>query len=688
MDKIELKKNDDINQIIESDTFKYAQENNSCSSKSINKVKSFKEELLFFKNDILKDMKDSITKINSKLNQKFSELEEKLDKIQIKNDINCQTINSIKQEANNDKINQQRFSVLEKFKIKVDETMSSYEYKFRHLEAELRETKNKYETIIIDNILYPGIIGKNNEFKTFHDLVDFLLLNTKKLLFSKEKEEVEKTKSKNKIEEILNNYKSHINFCVNKVEDLNFKLNKFNELHILKDVEELKKKEIENHDKTESISKKIEEDEKNMEKLNIQINNKLKERIQVLNKEIIDINNNIKEIQDKHNEFINDFELIKKDVNKNQVILTEILKKGFESLFKDDNQFLNIYSKYFENNKDIENGKINFNKESIIKHYINGDITINDLNKSHSFINNRDNNNKSFLSDVELDLTKNKQKFLKLNLKRKQNMNFDYLPNEEFNNRTNYYEKNERKNKIQRKSGKIDNSNYLLLGKIPKIKQYNNLNILKDDPTKQKPKTIDSNSLFNEMDGNINSDNKIHSKEYINRNSSISNIKSEIVKHYNNLFLKRSKEEENNKINESKDFKENNKTNNKKHVNYVHIKINDINQQRLLSAKERINHSYINNKKENSQKIQNFNNSYIQFNKKQRLLSSKIREDIMVNKMDINFDDSRIIQNNEKKKFDKNINQIKNILPYKDRNFFKERVQKFANFDIKKNNKK
>ena len=52
--------------------------------------------------------------------------------------------------------------------------------------------------------------------------------------------------------------------------------------------------------------------------------------------------------------------------------------------------------------------------------------------------------------------------------------------------------------------------------------------------------------------------------------------------------------------------------------------------------------------------------------------------------MDINFDDERLIQNRENKKLTKSINQIKDILPYKDRDYFQERVEKMVHFSSKK----
>ena len=61
-----------------------------------------------------------------------------------------------------------------------------------------------------------------------------------------------------------------------------------------------------------------------------------------------------------------------------------------------------------------------------------------------------------------------------------------------------------------------------------------------------------------------------------------------------------------------------------------------------------------------------------------------MRENMIYKHMDINFDDERLIQNRENKKLTKSINQIKDILPYKDRDYFQERVEKMVHFSSKK----
>ena len=117
----------------------------------------------------------------------------------------------------------------------------------------------------------------------------------------------------------------------------------------------------------------------------------------------------------------------------------------------------------------------------------------------------------------------------------------------------------------------------------------------------------------------------------------------------------------------------------------------------LLSAKEKDvnNQSLVINAKKEFVKIkdQNINNNnnenYPKIEKSNRLYSSKImKEKKKYSQMDINFDDSRMVQKRDNQKFANSINQIKDSLPLKDRDFFEERVKRFMEFSYKRPMKK
>ena len=707
MSKVDTEKTNENRTDSENKEIKNLSENNVIIPNNNDFIsKTIKEDLLYFKNDLLKDMKDSIAKLNSKYIKKLNDFESKLNDTQIKSQTCYEKMSALSLGISNLNTYQQKFLDLEKFKAKASESLMNAEFKIKNLDYVLQDTISKYDKIILDSILYPGIIGKKSEFKTFHELIDYLLMNMKKLIIAKEKENLEKKEEKNKIEDMLEKFKGNISFCVNKVEEINKDFINYNIPNLPKVLEEIKNN-IKEYKKFESnISKKFDDNDKIMENINQKINNIIKEKTQNLYKaltnEILDINKNMQMIQDKYNEYINDFESIKKNVNNNKILLIDLMNK-----FKNEKMLFNTY---LNNNKSTrfnldygKHNKINFNEinyknESIIKKYIEGFLSYSDFNRNPS-TNNKENNAKNILSDVEMNLTKTRKKYLQLKIKKEKNFDFDNFNDDNKNNEifarhTNFQRKINKKEKIA--------NDYLTrYSKEPKIKQYNNLNILKGNEVKIKQKLLDSKSFFNSINEkdlfNINDDNNniIHSKDFIKKD--ILKLKSENKTNTKNIFLKKAKEEEkkmqeNSIFFKSEEIKNSKENEDSKQFTIFPSKKNKINQikdrQKLLSAKQKNNFSFsqIGQKETIPQKTKEVNNfNYSKNHKNKRLYSSiAMRENLKYSQMDINFDDERFVQDRENQKLTKSINQIKNSLPYKDRDYFQEKVQKLVQLSDKK----
>ena len=386
MNKTEVNKTDGIIQSSDSREIKSAIENNTILfSNNVDVTRTVKEELLYFKNDMLKDMKDTLTKFHNKYIKKLNDMDDRLKNTETKTETCYEKIIGITEGVTYQKMNQQRFSELEKFKVKAGESLINLDCKIKNVENNLMEASSKYDKIIIESIIYPGIIGAKNEFKTFHELLDFLLINTKKLLMAKEKENIEKKETKSRIEETLDKFKENIKFCVNKVEELNKFFLDFNEM--VKEVEGIKNNLKENKKNENSIFSKLEEHEKIMDNINNEFMNKLKEKTQniylALTNEILDINKNMQMIQDKFNEYINEFDSIKNKFNsKNQV---------FNLCLNDKDK-----NKLFDLDFPIEDpDKMKIKGESLVKQYINGLLKLSDFYK-----NNLNNNNENNIKNI------------------------------------------------------------------------------------------------------------------------------------------------------------------------------------------------------------------------------------------------------------------------------------------------
>ena len=687
MNKIETQQKDGNNLIVEND-IKNTNENNPILSNNNNVSKLIKDELLYFKNDILKDMKDSIGKFQNKYSKKINDLEEKLKNFQTKSEESLKKLSSITENLSAHSINPEKFSGMEKFKTKANESLININFKIKSIENELHNSISKYDKIIVDALVFPGIIGSKNEFKNLHELLDFLLMNTRKLLVSRDKEISDKKELKKKIDDNFDMYKGQLSFCSNKVEEFNQVFKKLEEADIFNDIETLKNSAKDNQEKEVKILERIEENEKSIENINNELTNNIKEKMQnlylELSKDIINLNESIHIIQDKYNESMNEHDELKNEIDNIKYKLN-----------KSDNRMKLFYSDFIED----ESGKIKYIGDNSAKLLLNAS----DFNKIQS-INHRD-NNKGILSDVEEQLIKDKKKYLKLNIKSQSIMKAHNLSYEDKKNNNQVYFTKLRKENHQQALNYINR--ILEYNKEPKIKQYNNLKILKENEEAYNKKLMESNSfknIINENDIVNNNDisNIIHSNDEFFKNQS----KKSETPNRNIKYLKKEKEEE--KKSEDKytlykfeEVKVSTENINKK-INIASQDKNKVNQKIarnkiLLSAKERDinNKSLIINGKKEFDKInqKNINNNiienYSKMEKNNRLYSSKImKEKMKYSQMDINFDDSRMIQKRDNQKFTKSINQIKDSLPLKDRDFFEERVKRFMEFSYKRPMKK
>ena len=175
---------------------------NSTNKTIINtEFNSLKQDLLYFKNDILKDVRRMEEKMNIKLteqnivsSEQYNAYEKKLDMLSTQ--INM--INSMMIENSNitEKLNN-----FQSFKTRTEDrlfTLGSNMYTFQ---KEYKEYFTNIEKLINDNLKYPGVIGKNSKFLNFRRFIDYILSYFKE--FNEFKDEIKNWD--------FNNFKRRIN---------------------------------------------------------------------------------------------------------------------------------------------------------------------------------------------------------------------------------------------------------------------------------------------------------------------------------------------------------------------------------------------------------------------------------------------------------------------------------------------
>ena len=490
---------------------KEEKDNSSILTNSINvQNKSFfnpekskiNQDFLFFKNDILKDIRKLEEKLNIKLNEQnlvknqCDNFEKKLTELSkyISN-----VHNLIADNNNNDII--QKIKNISKFKTEAENNFNRINSRINTLQKEYKDFSNNIEKLVNDNLRYPGVIGKNAKFSNFRYFIDFIIKSFKDVNdFKDEVRNFEFNEFKKKMNKdisdfrfaISDNYKNSINLIGINFKEIDIKIADL----IKRNNNNMK----ENKEKFEQLKNKINdfftEYKIKFESLEKNINDKFTEQI-----------NEIEKFKTMKNEFVTDMNNLKLslELHKKEIINNE----NHENNENNENLIINnsninessdkvIFSKFFNKN-------INSN---IINRYIYSNIvnnSINSNNNSNIINNNYINNRKEF----KFHLNSRNINYKRILTKDKRNIPKELLKN--INDINEYQNSEEKNNIIESLSNKRINSLHIerskSFEKIPSdfIDENNELKIFQ---YKQK----------------LNNNNNISNKDIIRNNYSISNI--------------------------------------------------------------------------------------------------------------------------------------------------------------------
>jgi hypothetical protein len=253
-------------------------------------------DMKYFKNELLKEMK----KIKQELFVKFSEyslqLNEKIKQASIDNEQLDQKIEYISKNID-DKItsflNEKNKYNFDRIISDLKDNIMTNDIKIQTMREELRQHKEQYEEVVKSNIYYQGMIGSGCKYRNMHQFIDFLLSSLNELNSTNNQKASEMRLYKTKVENIFHNingqlnditfgYKSYINQCMKDYETkISSQLRIYDEKFL-----ELKTHDLENKKGIEKKLSDYDEKYKTLDKLenNININNeKLLEDIKLSN---------------------------------------------------------------------------------------------------------------------------------------------------------------------------------------------------------------------------------------------------------------------------------------------------------------------------------------------------------------------------------------------------------------------
>ena len=339
-------------------------ERNSITSIEMRQSILVNNDMKYFKDDILKEVKKIKKELFEKFNEFSNEVNEKINKASHDNEEIEEKLEHISKSFDN-KIaaffNHNENNALEKTISELKDNLLTNEIKIQTVREDLKSHKDIYGDIIKNNIFYHGLIGPGCKYRDMHQFIDYLNLSLTELTTMINQKGSEIKSNKKKTDYILNNinsqiseitfgYKSYMN---QSIKDLNTKINE--DLKKIEDeLNEIKEKNINYIKKMDSKLEEYNDKYKNRVTFENNITEKnekafdnLKESNTKLITMVEDYKKELKEIKDQYNELINSNREIKSKLN------------PFNLFYRKNNLENNNSPKNDQNllNKEIENIK-------------------------------------------------------------------------------------------------------------------------------------------------------------------------------------------------------------------------------------------------------------------------------------------------------------------------------------------
>ena len=481
--------------------------NNNNNDNSINQ-KNIKDDILFFKDDILRDIKKFEYKLNLKVDDQTTMLKDKLDIYELKMEAMTQKISSLGNKISKNISLKEKVDELYEFKNKIQGNILTQDIRIESIIKDLKDAINKYDSILLESVIYSGIIGVNAKFKTFHEFIDFVLLNINQLNSFKEKNKMDLNAYKKKIETLSQNLKLQIESINKNNMEFNNKGIKETEKKINIYFEEYNSKlmqiRMENNQYGKILEEKanlLDDNCKRIEKLKIDMEDKIKYEIN----RVGDISENFcLKFDNYQNEF--------KSIKKRFIVLSEFIKnnkfqnndiksisnklkfnKKSNDLIEKENQekfnqkIEDIKDNVTHNNNNNSNNNNNDNNNSnnnndnipipknniivspdvpLIKQYIEGDVDIKELCEDRKTIIKKSmsnipiytfhNTNFNISKEIEIVITSKKFYIKQNNLDKKSNSIKQFTNLKQKNYNLNYTSKKDEKNSLNNENTNID----------------------------------------------------------------------------------------------------------------------------------------------------------------------------------------------------------------------------------------
>ena len=457
------------------------------------------QDLLYFKNDVLKDMRKLEEKLSLKLTEQNLTSTEQHDNLEKKLNELSNHISSVHSLVLDTNEIAEQIKSFGKFKTKTEDNFNRINSRISSFQKEYRDYINSIEKLVNENLRYPGVIGRNAKFLNFRYFIDFIIKGFKEV--NEFKDEVRGFE--------INEFKKKVN---SDISDFRFAIsdNYTNSIRLIGNT--FKEFDVKIADLIKRNNDNMKENEEKFEELKNKINNYFSEyqtKFESLEKII----------NDKFKEQLNEIEKFK-SIKEELVADINSFKSSLEEQKKEINNKNNNIENHDKSEKNINNNSINNNN---INNNINNSNNNSINNNNNNSINNNANNNiinNNTINTIINDNNMNNNKELKFHLNSR-NINYQTILSRDKRNlliellnninAIDEYQNSEEKNNIESSSNE----------------RIHSLHIESSKSFEKTPRNfIDENSelkIFQnkkKLENNIN----IFNKDIIRSNYSISNI--------------------------------------------------------------------------------------------------------------------------------------------------------------------
>ena len=331
-------------------------------------MSQIKQDLLYFKNDVLCDIRQLEEKLNLKLSEQSVVTSEQFDAYEKKLDQLTNQMTKVSSLITGTTDFSEKINEFQKFKTKAEDNFNRLNARIITIRKETKDYIESIEKIVNENLRYPGLIGNNCKFFNFRQFIDHIMKQFKD--FNDFKVEIDRFD--------LNNFQKKVN----------------QDISIFK------------YEIGESKRHSLLLISSNMKEFNSKIENIIKQNTKMMNENEEKFNDFKEKINDYLKELQSKFSLVEKNLNDKYIEqLNEI-----QSMKIMKNNFIQDMQK-IKSNLELNKKENESKEQSNIKNYITEKI--NDYMSKNKIIlkenNNSDNNNNNYNQKILNDIKGNSQ---------------------------------------------------------------------------------------------------------------------------------------------------------------------------------------------------------------------------------------------------------------------------------------